>query len=239
MRLWATIVAVAGAVTAAQMTNVNVLSGATLPSTCGVGAMFVRTSDAQVFVCGSTDAWSQMGGAAVPSGSILLIDTGTCPAGFSEVTGLNGRTLVGTLAANGNVGGTGGADAITPEGVNSAPIFSGTPFSSVINHTHAVNVTDPGHTHTQNSFAPRIINSGTAGTVGVQGASAASNANASNAATTATNQSATTGITATTSNPAGGVASITPAGTVSAPAFTGASFDNRSAYTRVIFCKKT
>ena len=98
------------------------------------------------------------------------------------------------------------------------------------------NHTQDAHNHTQNSFAPRILNSGTAGTVGVQGASAASNANASNAATTATNQAATatnqaatavnqnatatnqnatptnnaasTGITASSANPAGGVASI-------------------------------
>lgn len=231
MRLWATIVAVAGAVTAAQMTNVNVMSGVTLPTTCGVGVMFVRTSDAQVFVCSSTDAWSQVGGggSSVPSGSILLIDAGTCPAGFAEVASLNGRTLVGTLAANGNVGGTGGSDDITPAGSNSAPTFTGTPFSDVINHTHVVNVNDPGHTHPEG-----YRNTGTAGTAGVQGASTANNANIATGVL-----SATTGITATTSNPAGGVASITPDGTVSAPTFTGTPFDNRSAFTRVIFCKKT
>lgn len=94
--------------------------------------------------------------------------------------------------------------------------------SAVVNHNHAVTVNDSGHNHTQNahthvqnSFAPRIINSGTAGAVGVQGASGAANANASNAPTTATNQNATatnnastTGITASTANPAGGVASF-------------------------------
>jgi hypothetical protein len=99
-------------------------------------------------------------------------------------------------------------------------------------HNHLQN----SHNHTQNSFAPRIINSGTQGTVGVQGASAASNASASNSATTATNQaatavnqvatavnqvatavnqSATTGVSATTANPASGVTSITPTGTIS------------------------
>lgn len=151
----------------------------------------------------------------IPSGAILIIVSGSCPTGYTEETSLNGKTLLGTLAANGNVGGTGGSDTITPAGTISA-------INQVINHTHTVSITDPGHTHVE-----RIINSGTAGTVGVQGASAASNANASNSPTA----SGTTGITASTANPAGGVASITPT-------FTGTQFDNRSAFVRVIFCKK-
>jgi hypothetical protein len=31
----------------------------------------------------------------------------------------------------------------------------------------------------------------------------------------------------------------TPGGTVTAPVFTGAAFDNRPSYMRVIFCRKT
>lgn len=191
--------------------------------------------------------WAVPGGSGgLPSGLIVLILSGTCPSGFTEVSALSGKFLLGTVAANGDVGTTGGSDNITPAGTNSAPAFTGQAFSGVINHTHGV--TDPGHNHTQNShnhtqnsFAPRIINSGTAGTVGVQGASAASNANASNSATTATNQAATaTNIAATTGvttqNPAGGVSSITPAGTVAAPTFTGTQFDNRPAFVKAIFC---
>ena len=179
-----------------------------------------------------------------------------------------GRVLVGVDEADGDFDSPElelGEKIVTPGGSVSQPTFAGDSFSQVVNHTHSVSVTDPGHghaqnshnhtqdahTHTQNSFAPRILNSGTAGTVGVQGASAASNASASNSATTATNQNATatnqaatatnqnatatnqaatatnqtntTGVSATTANPAGGVSSITPAGTVSQPTFTGAS----------------
>lgn len=238
----------------------------TIPSTGAVkGSVMVGTGpatslwlpgptvDGQVLVADSREPggvrWAAptSGPASLPSGMVFVITTGTCPAGATEATDLAGKTLVGTLAANADVGTTGGADSITPAGTVAWPVgtptFAGSAFSAVINHTHPVAVTDPGHTHTQNSFAPRIINSGTAGTVGVQGASAASNANASNAATTATNQSNTTGITAASSNPAGGVASITPAGTVAWPAgvptFGGTSFDNRSAFVRVIFCRVT
>lgn len=176
---------------------------------------------------------------------------------------------------------TGGAKAVASTGSVSAPAFTGTQanlthsgaavgdhsINQVVNHTHSVSVTDPGHNHTQNahthvqnSFAPRIINSGTAGTVGVQGASAASNANASNAATTATNQNATatnnattTGITASTANPVGGVASITlvhsvtqpsqhtytPQGTVSQPGFTGNATSVLQPYIVVYLWKRT
>lgn len=171
------------------------------PATCMAGDFFTRTGASPApCVCGTTNTWTCItaGGEGVPVGSILLIKAGTCPSGYAEETALDGKTIIGTLAANGNVGTTGGSDSIT----------------SVLNHTHTVNVTDPGHTHVE-----RIVNSGTAGTVGVQGASAASNASASNSPTA----SGTTGITATTANPAGGVASI----------------DNRSAFVRVIACRKT
>src|SRR6266403_2082567 len=37
---------------------------------------------------------------ALPSGVIVMILSGTCPSGFTEVSGLNGKMLRGTLAAN-------------------------------------------------------------------------------------------------------------------------------------------
>lgn len=187
----------------------------------------------------------------VPTGGILFVDTGTCPAGFAEVAGLNGRTLLGTIAANMDVGGTGGSDSITPttnsisltaaaqtisgntadesshtHSVTSnvtgtvtpagtiswpagVPTFAGTPFSSVINHTHTVMITDPGHTHVQ------TVNSATTGPNSGYGVDTSTNNGVNSGYSTA---SATTGITASTANPAGGVSSITPAGTVAWPA---------------------
>lgn len=138
---------------------------------------------------------SQSGG--LDSGLIVL-SLAACPSGYSEETSLNGKFVLGTLNANGNVTGTGGSDTIT----------------SVINHTHTVTVTDPGHTHT----LPVGATDDTAAPF--DRADAGSNTSGANATTAS--GSSTTGITATTANPAGGVASI----------------DNRPAFVRVIFCKK-
>lgn len=170
--------------------------------------------------------------ASLPSGMIFLVLSGTCPVGATEVTALNGKMLVGTIAANGNVGTSGGSDTITPTGTIS-------PITAVINHTHAVNITDPGHNHTQNAHTHTVQMQGgtTAATTGTHvmnstatGGSSRVSASPDQANTaTATNNSAATGVTATTSNPAGGVASITPI-------FSGIPFDPRPTFTRVIFC---
>lgn len=48
-----------------------------------------------------------------PAGAIGLITLGVCPTGFSEVPGLDGKTLIGTIAAHMNVGSTGGDDSLT------------------------------------------------------------------------------------------------------------------------------
>ena len=214
----------------------------------------------------------KLGGSSIPSGSILMISSGACPAGFTESATLNGTMPFGTLAANGDVGTTGGSNTITPTvasltaaaqafsgnsattsavsagtpagtngtvsftpagtngtvsftpaGTNNAPAiswpagvptfagnagtvpaqtFSGTPFSSVINHTHTVTVT-----------------------YNVQGGTTAATTGTHVMTSTATGGSArapTAGdvVSATTANPGGGVASITPAGTNSTAAFT-------------------
>jgi hypothetical protein len=95
---------------------------------------------------------------------------------------------------------TGGAKTVA----SSAQTFAGTSFSDIINHTHAVNITDNGHVHGE--VAP-LSASGGALKFGID-----TNASGTQAAGLDT-ASATTGITATTSNPASGVASITPTGT--------------------------
>ena len=236
------------------------------PCTPNVGSWTVDTTTATLWVCNSNGTtWinATAGTPTVPSGLITIITTGTCAAGWTELSALNGKTLFGTVAANGDVGGTGGSDTITPAGTNGTsattatgtintptiswpagvPTFTGTPFSSIINHTHPI--TDAGHAHTQASTTTATgSGSNRLGTVDTS----------STAVNTGT---ATTGI--TVDNPVGGVSSITPAGTIAWPAgvptsnaltftgssstvsaqtFTGTQFDNRSAYIKVIFCVK-
>ena len=186
--------------------------------------------------------------ANIPSGFITLILSGTCPTGWAEVTALNGKMLRGTLAANGDVGQTGGAATITPSGSISQPVFTGTPITSVINHIHAVSITDPGHNHTQNAHTHTLQMQGgtTAATTGVHimnstavgGSSRAATAPDAANSTIATNNTSTTGVTATTAAPVGGVPSITPTGTLSIPTFTGNAIDPSPNYIKVIFCSK-
>jgi hypothetical protein len=78
-------------------------------------------------------------------------------------------------------------------------------YSQVLNHTHTVTVTDPGHTHPVTS---QTATTGSASSY-EHGAIDTSSAEAQEGEATA---SSTTGITATTANPAGGVASGTTDG---------------------------
>ncbi len=70
------------------------------------------------------------GAGSLPTGSILMITSGTCPAGFSEVVALDGVSVRGTLAAHSDVGTTTGSDTATPSGSVSAPSFTGNSVTS-------------------------------------------------------------------------------------------------------------
>lgn len=72
--------------------------------------------------------------------------------------------------------------------------------TAVINHTHPVNITDPQHSHVE------VSNNTTTGSLRGWGAPDTSTNQAT--ATGYSTSPASTGITATTSNPAGGVASV-------------------------------
>jgi hypothetical protein len=153
------------------------------------GSWTTTTTNAQLKICNSDGtAWLTITNQPIPSGLIALSLT-SCPTGWVEETSLNGVTLVGTLAANGNVGTTGGSDTITPSGTNSVPTFIGTVNTLAVT-AHTVVATKQG-------------------------------TSTGNVVTTATHT--ITGI---------------PGGSVTAPTFTGNSFDNRSSFVRVIFCKK-
>ena len=184
----------------------HIIKGTTLPETCSANFDLAVDTDAtpsgqQFYICNSTgDGWVLIGdgsgGGGLPAG-LIAISLTACPAGFSEVASLDAKFLLGTLAAAADVGTTGGSDTVT----------------SVLDHTHAVNVTDGGHVHGE--LAPSSAGGGSL-TLAID-----NNASGSQAVGLDT-AAATTGITATTDNPAGGVASI----------------DNRPAFTKVIFCEK-
>jgi hypothetical protein len=77
-------------------------------------------------------------------------------------------------------------------------------YSEIVNHTHSITVTDPQHSHVENS------NNATTG--GLRGWGAADTSTSTSTATGYSTAAASTGITASSANPAGGVASGTTAG---------------------------
>jgi hypothetical protein len=104
-----------------------------LPVGCTAGDIYFLTGSTtlDIRVCNASNQWTGSGSAVVvsgssgvPTGAIVFVASGACPSGYSEVSALSGRMLRGTVTANGNVGGTGGSDTITPAGTNSAPALT-------------------------------------------------------------------------------------------------------------------
>lgn len=169
------------------------------------------------------------------AGDIVIRASGACGAGFAEVSSLEGKFLRGTLAANMDQGDTGGSDAITPTGANSNGAVSAHSGTAVANHaSHTHTYTDvPNHVHPMMRFP-----TATGGSAGF---------------TVDTSMSGTQTAVNDTGNPTGGVATGTTAGpnatlthavtqpdnhTFTQPTWTGDAFNNRPAYTSVIFCEK-
>ena len=190
-------------------------------STLRVGHLYVDISIGRLHSCDATGAWKGSATAAdvaavvssgMPSGAIVFVTSGSCPPGTSEATELNGRVALGTLAANANVGTTGGADTITPAVADHASHTH--TYTQIVNHTHPLAT---GTTATGNfSQVVGAIDASSGGTGG-----------------TATQAAVAT----VSGNPAGGVASGTTAGPSATLAHVGTQFDNRSAFVRVIACR--
>lgn len=124
------------------------------PCTPNQGSFTFSTTQVTFWAC-ATDgmSWNSVQPQfSFPSGFITLITTGSCPATWSEITSLNGKMLRGTLAANGNVGQSGGNDTITPT-INSlnaaAQIFTGNSITS-----SAVSAGTPSGTNSTGTVTP-------------------------------------------------------------------------------------
>lgn len=142
------------------------------------------------------------------------------PAGTITTPTFTGSALgthshgAGTLVPSTHTGTAVAQHSFAPLGTVSQPTFTGDAFTDVINHLHTIVITDPGHSHTQS------VNTGTTGGANGYGVDTSTQNSGTSAYKTFTNS---TGITAASQNPAGGVASITPSGTISTPTFTGTS----------------
>jgi hypothetical protein len=148
------------------------------------GRVAAGTGDPQNLTAAQVNALLQ----PFPVGAVFISVVATNPAtllGYGTWSAFAaGRMLVGHDA--------GDADFDTAEETGGAKTSS-----AVVNHTHDVTITDPGHTHTQTTSA-------------TDGASTRADSSSGGATynNVANINSATTGITASTANPAGGVSSF-------------------------------
>lgn len=197
------------------------------PPFASTGRLWFDTSTLRMNVCTVSapdvngfsvcTTWVPLAPASVP-GSIILITSGTCPPGTIEATELNGVMLRGTLAANGNVGTTGGSDTITPTVASltaAAQTFTGSAgtvpaqtFTGSSATTSAVSAGTPAGTNnapalTMNSYTP-------AGTIA-----------SSSQTKFTTNSSGTLANTTAARTFVGTAATLT--GSVAAPTFTGSA----------------
>lgn len=146
-------------------------------------------------------------GGSLPAGLIVMWAglLANIPTGWALCDGQNGTPdlrdkFIKGWADGVDPGGTGGNLTHT-HGNHASHTHT---YSQVLNHTHTVNVTDPGHAHTQRHF-PTATGGSTGNTIDTSMSGTQTNQ-------TLTTATATTGITATTSDPAGGAASGTTAG---------------------------
>lgn len=113
------------------------------PSPIGNTGKFLMTD-------GTTYSWATPVGLGLTSGLLVMILSGTCPIGFTEVSALNGKLLKGTLSANGDVGTTGGSATLTPSGTVSTPTFTGTSNQT----TSATSAGTPAGTNATGTVTP-------------------------------------------------------------------------------------
>lgn len=205
--------------------------GANLPAVCAANQDFFFKDGVGPYWCSALNTWSFIG---TPAGFLGMIDSGTCPDGYTEDATIDGRMALATIASHGNVGSTGGADTITPMGTVGVPVFIGISSSTS---------SDSAGTPSGSNSAPAFTGGGdsTAFDLG-SGTTVMAGTGVVVAAHTHIHTFTPDGLVSAPTFT--GVIlpthshTFTPYGTVSAPSFTGTPFDNRSAFMRVIYCRK-
>lgn len=235
--------------------------GPTLPSGCNTGSVFWLTSPTSttMYYCNAgtwenQNGWVGNGGAGVPAGLVALRTTdGACPTGWTEVAGLASKFLLGTTDAANDAAGTGGANDITPAGTIAWPAGVPTNSGGAVNAHSGTAVADhASHTHTYTDVVAHthVVTSQTA-TTGSATSYEHGTLDTSSAEAEVTEVTGSTGIaTGTTAGPSAPLthAVTQPANHVftqptvawpaGVPTLTGTQFDNRPAFTKVIFCQK-
>lgn len=214
--------------------------GASLPvGACDLGQLFIlHTIDGVngvgLYFCSNVNGtWNKVGWttSAVPQGGIIFVASGACPTSYTEVTSLNGKMFRGTVSGNTDVGGTGGADSVTPVFTGSSGTIPAETFTGSSATSSAVSAGTPagtnGATATSGNCAATNLAIGT-------GATTACKATAPNLtvpAETFTGSALATHTHTLTATGTNGTVSFTPAGTI-------AAVDNRPAYIKLIGCSK-
>ena len=144
-------------------------------STAGVSAcsanQYATGTGASSTPCAQVD-YSQLTGtptipAAIPSGAIMFIKTGSCPSGWTQESGFIGLYILATTAAAGDVGTTGGSTSYTPAGSSAAPTVSSL-TAAAQGFTGAL-TTVPAETVNSLTAAAQTVNSLTAAAQGFSG----------------------------------------------------------------------
>ncbi len=160
-----------------------------------VGSVFIATVATNPATLLGYGTWAAFG-----AGRVLVgLDSGDADFDTAEETG--GSKTVASAGSN-------AAEAAHTHGVTSNVSVDNHAshthdYSQVLNHTHTVDVTDPGHTHVQG------VNSAASGGLSGYTADTTTNTRVNSGYSTS---SGTTGVTAATQNPVGGVATGTTAG---------------------------